>query len=347
MNDNRDEIRRFDKAARGLGQRIFERIIRIDEESKGAAQEIRLRVNKPVVIYTANEMYYITCDGKTVKEMMPGKMIVATQRDIADCFQNLCNYSVYSRQNEIRKGFITMQGGHRAGICGTAVYRGGEIYNIRDISGINLRIAREIFGCADKLLEQIKSLSGGMLLCGPPSCGKTTLLRDIARQLSTVYSKKTVVIDERGELGAMFAGVSQNDLGNSDVLDGYSKSDGVMQAVRCLSPDYIICDEIGTSNESFLLEQSLNAGVNVIATLHAGSAAELLRKPQGAALIKSGAFEKIVFLKSRKNPGEIKEVFDKEALIGGQGGRNNNDNFRRSAVGTSDFAKSNKQNFVF
>lgn len=347
MNENRDAIRRFDKAAGGLGQRLFERIIRIGDEVKASAQEIRLRVNKPLAIYTASQMFFLTCDGRAVTELVSGKMIIATQRDISDCFQNLCSYSVYSRQNEIRKGFITMQGGHRAGLCGTAVYRSGEIYNVRDISGVNIRIAREIFGCADKLLDYIKKLNGGLLICGPPSCGKTTLLRDLARQLSTVYAKKTAVIDERGEIAAVFAGVAQNDLGYCDVLDGYSKSDGVMQAVRCLSPDYVICDEIGTSDETFLLEQSLNAGVRVIATIHAANASELLKKPQGIALLRTGAFDKIVFLKNRENPGEIKEVFDKEALLNVQNSRNNNDNFRRSAVGSYDLTKNGKQNIVF
>lgn len=347
MSENRETIRRFDRAAKGLGQRLFDRVVRINDDIKSSAQEIRIRVNKPVAIYTPNEMFFITVEGKAVSEIISGKMLVSSQRDIADCFQTLCSYSVYSRQNEIRKGFITMQGGHRAGLCGTAVYRGGEIYNIRDISGINIRIAREIFGCADKLLEYIKNLSGGVLVCGPPSCGKTTLLRDIARQLSTVCAQKTVVIDERGELAGIYAGIAQNDLGFSDVLDGFSKGDGMMQAVRCLSPDYIICDEIGTSQEIALLEQSLNAGVKVIATVHASSREELLKKPQGEALLRTGAFEKIVFLKSRKSPGEIKEVFSKEVLSGVQGGRSSNDNIRRSTVGSSDFTKNHKQNIVF
>lgn len=347
MNENRESIRRFDRAARGLGQRFCERVVRISDDIKSSAQEIRIRVNKPVSVYTPNQMYFITIDGKAVTEIVGGKMLVSTQRDIADCFQTLCSYSVYSRQNEIRKGFITMQGGNRAGLCATAVYRNGEIYNLRDISGVSIRIAREIFGCADKLMEYIKSLNGGLLVCGPPSCGKTTLLRDIARQLSTVFAQKTVVIDERGELAGMYAGIPQNDLGFSDVLDGFSKGDGMMQAVRCLSPDYIICDEIGTSHEISLIEQSLNAGVKVIATVHASSREELLKRPQGEALLRTGAFEKIVFLKSRKSPGEIKEVFGREVLSSVQSGRNNNDNIRRNAVGNFDFTKNNKQNNVF
>lgn len=347
MNENHNAIRRFDHAARGLCQRLCDKVVRISENIKSSAQEIRLRVNKPVAIYTASATFFVTSSGVATQDITPGKMLIATQRDISDSFQTLCSYSVYSRQNEIRRGFITMQGGHRAGLCGTAVYRSGEIYNLRDLTAISIRVSREIFGCADKVMEHIKSANNGVLICGSPSSGKTTLLRDISRQLSTLCNQKTIVIDERGELAGMYAGIAQNDLGLCDVLDGYSKTDGVMQAVRCLSPDYIICDEIGAMEEIELLQQSLNAGVRVIASVHASSREEFMKKPQGEALIKSGAFEKVVFLKSRNSPGEIKEVVSKEVLLDGQSSRHNNDNLRRSAVGGSNITKGNKPNFVF
>ncbi len=347
MTGNRDAARRFDRAAKGLGKRLFERVVRISDEIKCGAQEIRLRVNRPVAVYTAEQVFFIAADGRAITEPEAGRTLTASQRDIADCFQNLCSYSVYSRQNEIRQGFITLQGGHRAGLSGSAVYRNGEIYNIRDISGVNIRIAREILGCADELIACIKENNCGILVCGAPSSGKTTLLRDTARQLSTVCGMKTTVIDERGELAGVFGGIAQNDLGMSDVLDGFSKTDGIMQAVRCLSPDYIICDEIGTAREAQLIEQSLNSGVKIIASMHASSAEELLRRPQGEALLKTGAFGRVAFLKSRKSPGEISELMSGEVLLRGKGGRNINDNGRRSFSGSYDFQKGNKQNTIF
>ena len=156
-----------------------------------------------------------------------------------------------------------------------------------------------------------------------------------------------MIIDERGEIAGSYCGIQGNDIGLCDVLNGFSKTDGIMQAVRCLSPDYIICDEVGSSREAELLEQSLNAGVKVIASIHSSNREELLKKPQGAALIRSGAFGRVVFLHDRKAPGEIKEIVKGEELLYAQGGRNNYDNYRRHVVGSNDFSKNNKQNNIF
>ena len=242
-------------------------------------------------------------------------MLIVTPKDVSDTFQSICGYSVYSHQNEIKHGFLTMQGGHRAGLCGTAVYQNGTLSNIRDVSSINIRIARQISGAADKLLEMMNGDFGGLLLCGAPSCGKTTILRDLSRQLSNTYMKKVAVVDERGELAGTCSGVYQNDLGQSDILDGYSKGEGILQAVRCLSPEIIICDEAGTTDDVRAIEQGLNAGVSMIASIHASTRAELLGRVQGRRLLQSGAFEHVAFLKGREQPGEIREYIETEALF--------------------------------
>ncbi|MEE0265044.1 MAG: ATPase, T2SS/T4P/T4SS family [Acutalibacteraceae bacterium] len=307
-------VQRFNMCAKGLNQRLQNAVMKIPDRIKEEIQEIHIRTNKPVTLYSANITYYLTSDNQIVSHWYNSNMLIATPSDICETFQNICCYSVYSKQAEINNGFITLKGGHRAGICGTAVYNDGKITSIRDISSINLRIAKEFKGASAKLLSSIDINKGGVLICGIPSCGKTTMLRDIARVLSTDYSLKVCVVDERGELGGAYQGISQNDLGLCDVLDGYRKPDGIMQAVRSLSPDVIVCDEIGTDDEAEKITECLNSGVSVIASVHCSNPDELLSKPQTCKLISTGAFEYIVFLSDRKSPGVIKELYQLEEL---------------------------------
>ena len=174
---------------------------------------------------------------------------------------------------------------------------------MREITSINLRVARQVQGCAMTLAEEL--FSGGLCSCiiaGPPASGKTTLLRDLARILSSGFHEtycKTVVVDERGELAAVSQGLPGNDLGPCcDVLTGFAKAEGILRAVRTLSPQVIFCDEIGSLEEVQAIEEGLGCGVHVILTLHGGSMEELLRRPQAAALRKTGAFERVALLGS-------------------------------------------------
>lgn len=323
--------RRFDSAAKGLCNGLFASISALPDTIKAQAQEIRIRVNRPVAIYCTNKMYYLTEDGRPVTTFVNGKIRNVTQQEVLETFQNLCGYSVYSHQKEIQNGFLTIRGGHRAGICGTAVYKDRALTNIRDVSSVNIRIARQVDGAADPLLEALGTDFKGLLLCGAPACGKTTVLRDLARQLTDTGQKKVCVIDERGELAGTYAGVCQNDLGQSDILNGYTKGEGIMQALRCLSPDIIICDEAGSSEDVQAIAQGVNAGVSIVASIHAATPQELLARSQGRMLLKTGAFESVVFFKGRQKPGEMKEIKKtKELFYATLGGRNGNYTFRRT-----------------
>lgn len=314
--DNIYLIERFNMCARSLNQRLAQCVLKIPDYIKVQAQEIHIRTNRPVAIYCGSATYYITANNQIISVGTNDmeNMLIATHRDIYECFQNICCYSVYTRQSEIKNGFITMRGGHRAGICGTAVYTEKTITNIRDITSINLRIAKEVKGSAKKLLNRIDITKGGLLLCGVPSSGKTTVLRDISRILSTQENMKVCIVDERGEIAGAYSGEAQNDIGFSDVLDGYQKPDGIMHAVRCMSPQIIICDEIGTNEEALSIKNCLNSGVNVIASIHCANAEELLTKPQTQNLLSTNAFSFIAFLSDRKTPGVIKEVYTLEEL---------------------------------
>jgi len=310
---------RFDSASQAMCERIRKYLNLLPKDIKNQTQELRLRVNKPVSVCCISGIYFLTRNGRLTC-FPSGDMLLAEKADIDESFRNVCNYSIYSHQNEIKNGYITLSGGHRVGISGSAVFHEGTITGMRDISSINIRVAREITGAADEIFHVLKNdLSSGLLLVGAPASGKTTLLRDIARQISSGICgdiKKVTVVDERGELAGTYMGMAQNDLGVcSDVLDGYPKAEGIMQAIRSLSPEFIICDELGGNDEVSAVEQGLNAGVSMISSIHAGSIDELLKRKQAVALIKTGAFGSVVMLNGHETPGKIAGIYKAGDLL--------------------------------
>lgn len=298
---------RFNDACNSLSYPLYRFVFTIPDEIKEVAQEIRLRVNRAISITTPKKTYYINLTGDCTSNINDDLVIVSKQ-DIAETFKNICNYSVYSKQNEIINGFVTMKGGHRAGISGTAVYINNEITNIRDITSINIRIANEKIGVSKSIFNIIGDNFNSILLCGSPCSGKTTIIRDIARKLS-LNGHNVSIIDERSEIAGVASGTAQNDVGMCDILDGYPKFEGINQAIRCLSPDYIICDEIGNNNGLKAIELGLNNGVKFVATVHCANINELKCKQNIVNLIGKG-FDKVVFLKSRKLVGEIAEIYN-------------------------------------
>lgn len=289
---------------------------RIPEEIIFKAQEIRLRSNKPIVINCSDRTYFITKFGIPTS-CTDASLLMIYQSEILETFKNMCDYSIYSYQSEIKNGFITIKGGHRVGICGTSVINNSEIIGIKDISSLNIRIARQVYLENFNLITKLGGGSSGILLAGPPSCGKTTMLREIARVLSNGslgYMKKVVVVDERGEISSMFLGTCQNDLGLCDVLNLYPKGEGLMQAIRALSPEVVICDELGNDKDIFALEEGLNAGVSIIASVHAGNIDEFIKRRSAQRLMATGAFKKIVMMKNSKVPGCIERIYEEEEV---------------------------------
>lgn len=305
-----DDSGRYMQAIGCLSTAIYKRLMPLSQRLCKSVQEIRLRVNRPLTLVCPDVTYYVTSQGGLTSTPIENTMLIVSRSDISDTFHNICNYSVYTRQNEIINGFVTIHGGHRAGICGTAVMCDGKITNIRDISSINVRIAREHRGCAKKLSDRLENLSGGVLICGAPCSGKTTVLRDLARIISTDMKRNVSLIDERGELAGTSSCVFQNDIGFCDVFDGYKKSEAMLQAVRSMAPDIIMCDEIGSDDDIYAIEHSVNCGVLVIATVHAANETELRRKKNILSILKTGAFSKLVFLSSKYSPGEITKILD-------------------------------------
>ncbi len=217
-----------------------------------------------------------------------------SMEETAEFFTKICRYSVHSYQEEIARGFVTLDGGHRVGICGTAVTENGKIVFLKDISGLNIRIAHQVTGCANEIYERFfKYGLRSLLIAGKPLCGKTTVLRDLARQIGEHH--RVTVIDTRNEISASVRGVPSLDIGlNTDVLCGCGKSEGILMAVRSMSPEVIICDEIAHDEEA--VQEALFCGVNVIAAAHAGSLEDLERRF-----------------------GELSKLFDAAVMLGERG----------------------------
>ena len=275
-------------------------------------QEIRLRVNKPVVLYTPDNTFYID-NSLCITQKPSQNLLLLTQKELSEMFTAICGYSVYSKQNEIINGFITLKGGNRAGICGTSVIKDDKIINIRDITSINIRLCAERTGCSDSILARLNNIEGGVLFCGAPCSGKTTILRDLARQLS--YEYKTVLIDVRSELAAVYAGIPQNDVGLCDVLNAYTKRDGFEHTVRCLSPELIICDEIGGAEDASSILNARKSGVSVISSAHCRDKNELMTKPFLYQLVETRCFDSIVFLDSGNNVGQVTSIINSDDLL--------------------------------
>lgn len=295
----------FEKAASALGEKYRAMLMSADDGLKSRASEITLRFGRCVAISTPDGVWFGSKSGRWQQAPFE-EMYIPGANDAEDCLLQLCGYSIHSCQQQLKDGYITVAGGHRAGLCGSAVYDAmGARIGIKNITAVRLRIARPLFGVGEQFYELLINKKSGLpssiLVAGSPGCGKTTLLRDFARYLGNGGSGRyfaATVVDERSELAAQ-CGESDGILGGlcCDVLDGISKADGIMQAVRVLRPNVVICDEIGTVEEARALCASVNSGVAVLASIHAGSESELRTKPQMRLLSECAVFSKCILLK--------------------------------------------------
>ncbi|WP_123053565.1 stage III sporulation protein AA [Clostridium sp. JN-1] len=273
--------------------------------SDSKLQEIRIRMDKPLIVEFNNDE--LICDYIVKKE------------DMKTIIQRISNYSIYAFEEEIKKGYITVKGGHRIGICGRCVIEKNEVKTIKNIGSINIRICHEVIGCSNKIMKFIVS-SGGILnsiIISPPKCGKTTLIRDITKNISegvkslNLAGKKVCVIDERSEIGACYNGVPQLNVGmRTDILDSCPKSEGIIMAIRSMSPDLIVCDEIGTYKEIDSILTALNSGVSLIVTIHGYGIEDLYKRPVFKEIIDNNVFKRSIVLSTKNGAGTIEYVYD-------------------------------------
>ncbi len=299
----------MDYIADFLGRELSGAIHAMDNDIVSQITEFRIRKNNFFIAIVKYTPFFVNSTGE-LSECPTPKSIRLTAEYVEKLFLRLCEYSVYANAENIRRGFFTLPNGARVGICGTAVLQNGEISSVKDIASLNIRIPRDVRGCSTAVLNclYVNSLCS-VIVAGVPGGGKTTLLRDMAYQLSGGFNdryRKVSLIDERGELAGKCGSTYALPVGiNTDVLSSYPKVQGIELATRTLSPEMIVCDEIATPQEAAAVRTSFASGVRFALSVHIGSRAELYRKPILRMLLETGEFSYIVLLDGTKYKADI------------------------------------------
>lgn len=279
-------------------------------------EEIRLRADKPVLLYTGDGEYFLSRDGQVIEDMRDACRMDGRELDAV--LNHICRYSLYAYEEELRQGYLTVPGGHRVGLAGRVIPEGRTgVRNMKYISCMNIRISHEIIGAADPVMpylyERGRFLS--VLLISPPGCGKTTLLRDIVRQVSNggrFGRGRTVgVVDERSEIAGSYMGLAQNDVGiRTDVLDACPKTAGMLMLLRSMSPEVIAVDELGEAEEAAAMNRAALSGSGLIATIHGEGLSDVRRKAFLKETLAKGLFERFVVLGREGGRCRVKEIYD-------------------------------------
>lgn len=329
--------KRIDNILIKLPESMRDRIEKLPAQTLQQLEEIRIRTNTDTLLISGGREYSLR-DGDEI-----------TAEVLEEILNRLLDYSYYAYEEELSRGYITIEGGHRVGICGRVTLENGQVHLIKDVSSLNIRRSREITGASEKILGAVLSpakapaesvpnagISAGCgddrspapsdlfgvcpsaadygrmvvrntLIISPPKCGKTTMLRDLARNLSNA-GLRIGICDERSEIAGCYDGKTSYDLGpRTDVLDGCPKADGILMLIRAMSPDVVMTDEIGKPEDADAIRSALSAGVKIITTIH-GSSFEDAAKSAVGGLITDHVFETLIFLSAQPVTGTVEKI---------------------------------------
>lgn len=270
-------------------------------------EEIRIRISRPLEVIV---------DGKA--RLLPYEV---TKEDGVYLLNKLSHYSIYAVEEELRRGFMTIEGGHRVGLAGKVVTEGGKVKAIRDVASFNIRIAKEQIGIADPLIPYVyDGRWRHTIIIGSPQTGKTTLLRDAARLISNgtgrIPAQKVAIVDERSEIAGCVKGIPQFSFGpRLDVLDACPKAEGMMMMIRSMSPDVMIVDEIGREEDSEAVLEAANAGVSIWTTVHGRTVRDVWQRPTLRPVMEQRVFERFIELTNVPHPGFIRRIVDANGAV--------------------------------
>lgn len=288
-----------------LPLRLKSALLYVPANCRSAVSEIRIRCHKPIALHFNECSKYLCADG-TLTDNPHDNNICAEKSELNDIFNALCRFSIHSSHRELSQGFFTIENGIRVGISGSISQSSEKIFKY--VSGFNFRVSREILGCSEQIYQRIFS-SGlrSVLVCGGVNTGKTTILRDLCRVCGNRY--KVTLIDERNEISAAVDGVSTNDVGvQTDIIEGSSRAEGIISAIRTLSPHIIFCDELSSHDDAAAILAGFGCGVKFVASVHAENFEDLSRRVFLKEILSGGVLDYAVFLEGSSAPGKIREI---------------------------------------
>lgn len=280
--------------------------------------EIRLRINSPLCIRSVQGNYFLDINKKSSR--IPNDYYIINKKDIEETIACLTLNSIHAFEKEIQNGYITIEGGHRVGLSGDCIYNNDNFKGFKNITSLNIRIAREYKGCSKDYIKYLTNSSNDVyntLIIGPPLSGKTTFIRDIAVNLSDGIKDPyfqgcdLTLIDERGEISSMYNGMPQMYVGcRTDILAYCLKREGFIMSIRALSPKVIISDELGSKDDFEIIQYALKSGVNIVTTAHGFDMEDIKKNIYMKNIIENNFFDRIVTLVSNQKPSTVQQIYD-------------------------------------